>query len=80
MGLHPDVGSGFVPALLAAVCAEHGDRLPTAALHFPFREPIVRTVVTGAANPTQIRETIGRMAEPVPDELWAHLAAERLIP
>ena len=65
---------------LAAVCAEHGVRLPTAALHFPLREPIVRTVVTGAANPTQIRETIARMAEPVPDELWAHLAAERLIP
>lgn len=65
---------------LAAVCAEHGVPLPTAALHFPLREPVVRTVVTGAATPTQIRETIARMAEPVPDELWAHLAAERLIP
>jgi D-threo-aldose 1-dehydrogenase len=65
---------------LAAVCAEHGVALPTAALHFPLRDPVVRTVVTSAIHPTQIRQTIARMAEPVPDELWAHLAAERLIP
>jgi D-threo-aldose 1-dehydrogenase len=65
---------------LAAICAEHGVRLPTAALHFPLREPVVRTVVTSVMDPTQIRETLDRMAEPVPDELWAHLAAERLIP
>ena len=36
--------------------------------------------MTSAMNPMQIRETIDRMAEPVPDDLWAHLAAERLIP
>jgi D-threo-aldose 1-dehydrogenase len=65
---------------LASVCAEHGVRLPTAALHFPLREPVVRTVVTSAMEPDQIRETIARMAEPVPDELWTHLAAEGLIP
>jgi D-threo-aldose 1-dehydrogenase len=65
---------------LAAVCAEHGVALPTAALHFPLREPVIRTVVTSAVNQVQIRETIARMAEPVPEELWAHLAAERLIP
>jgi D-threo-aldose 1-dehydrogenase len=65
---------------LASVCAEHGVRLPTAALHFPLREPVVRTVVTSAMEPDQIRGTIARMAEPVPDELWTHLAAEGLIP
>ncbi len=64
---------------LAAICAEHHVALPTAALHFPLREPVIRTVVTGAANPTQIRETIARMAEPVPDELWVRLRAEGLI-
>ncbi|HZA03790.1 MAG TPA: aldo/keto reductase [Propionibacteriaceae bacterium] len=65
---------------LAAVCADHGVHLPTAALHFPLREPLVRTVVTSAMQPDQIGATIARMAEPVPDELWAHLAAEGLIP
>ena len=64
---------------LAAVCAEHGVHLPTAALQFPLRDPVVRTVVTSAMEPDQIRETIARMAEPVPEELWAHLAAEGLI-
>ena len=65
---------------LAAICAEHDVRLPTAALRFPLREPVVRTVVTSAMTPEQIRETAARMAEPVPDELWTHLAAEGLIP
>jgi D-threo-aldose 1-dehydrogenase len=65
---------------LATICAEHGVHLPTAALHFPLREPVVRTVVTSAMQPGQIRETIARMAEPVPDDLWTHLAAEGLIP
>jgi D-threo-aldose 1-dehydrogenase len=65
---------------LADICAEHGVRLPTAALKFPLRDPVVRTVVTSAMEPEQIRGTIARMAEPVPDELWAHLAAEALIP
>ena len=31
--------------------------------------------MTSATHPTQIRETIARMAEPVPEELWTHLAA-----
>jgi D-threo-aldose 1-dehydrogenase len=65
---------------LAAICAEHGVRLPTAALKFPLRDPVVRTVVTSAMTPDQIGETIARMAEPVPDELWVHLAEEGLIP
>ena len=65
---------------LAAVCAEHDVHLPTAALQFPLRDPVVRTVVTSAMEPDQIRQTIARMAEPVPEELWAHLAAEGLIP
>ncbi len=65
---------------LADICAEHGVRLPTAALKFPLRDPVVRTVVTSAMEPEQIRGTIARMAEPVPDELWAQLAAEALIP
>lgn len=65
---------------LAAICAEHGVRLPTAALQFPLRDPVVRTVVTSATTPEQIRETMARMAEPVAEELWTHLAAEGFIP
>ena len=65
---------------LPAICAEHAVRLPVAALHYPLREPLVRTVVTSAMHPSQIRETITRMTEPVPDQLWAHLVTEGLIP
>jgi D-threo-aldose 1-dehydrogenase len=65
---------------LAAVCAEHGVDLPVAALQFPLREPVVRSVVLGATDPAHIRENVERVAAAVPDELWAHLAAEGLIP
>lgn len=65
---------------IAAVCAEHGVELPVAALQFPLREPAVRWVALGAAEPEHVRENVRRAAEPVPAELWAHLAAEGLVP
>ncbi|ASR34991.1 aldo/keto reductase [Prauserella marina] len=58
---------------IAAVCAEFGVDLPTAALRFAAREPSVRTVVTGAASAAQLRQNVRRMAEPVPEELWKAL-------
>jgi D-threo-aldose 1-dehydrogenase len=65
---------------LAAVCAEHGVELPVAALQFPLREPAVRSVTLGATRPEHVRENVRRATAPVPDELWAHLAAEGLAP
>ncbi|MEU3271978.1 aldo/keto reductase [Saccharomonospora sp. NPDC006951] len=58
---------------IAAVCAEFGVDLPTAALRFAAREPSVRTVVTGAASATQLRQNVRRMATPVPEQLWTAL-------
>ncbi len=40
---------------LATVCAQHGVELPAAALQFPLREPVVRSVVLGATEPAQVR-------------------------
>ncbi|OLT17620.1 aldo/keto reductase [Pseudonocardia sp. CNS-139] len=65
---------------LAVICAEHGVDLPVAALRFPLREPVVRAVVLGATEPVHVRENVARLAVPVPDALWTHLAAEGLIP
>lgn len=65
---------------IAAVCAELGVELPRAALHYPLRDPVVRTVVVGCASAEQVRQNADRMAEPVPDELWHRLAEEGLIP
>jgi D-threo-aldose 1-dehydrogenase len=64
---------------LAAACAEHGVELPVAALQFPLREPAVRSVVLGATEPAHVRQNVARLAEPVPDALWEHLAREGLI-
>ncbi|WP_199432346.1 aldo/keto reductase [Qaidamihabitans albus] len=55
---------------IAAVCADFGVDLPTAALHYSLREPVVRTVVAGGATPAQIRENHRRMHTSVPGELW----------
>ena len=65
---------------LAGICAEHGVELPVAALQFPLREPVVRAVVLGAAQPEHVLENVRRISQPVPDELWRALEAEGLVP
>ena len=73
------------PALLARarriadVCDRHGVALPEAALQFPLREPVVASVVVGAATPDQVRENAGRMEAARPEALWEELAAEALV-
>jgi D-threo-aldose 1-dehydrogenase len=64
---------------IAAVCAEFGVDLPTAALQYPLREPVVRTVVAGGATPEQVRQNAHRVAAGVPGELWAALREKGLI-
>jgi D-threo-aldose 1-dehydrogenase len=58
---------------IAAVCAEFGVDLPTAALWYPLREPVVRTVVVGAATPEEVRQNSRRLRTNVPGELWTAL-------
>ncbi len=65
---------------LAAICAEHGTDLPTAALHFPLRHPAVTSVVVGAHAPEQVRQNVDRFDQPVPAALWEALVAAELIP
>lgn len=64
---------------IAAVCAEFGTDLPTAALRYPLREATVRTVVVGAATPGEVRENHRRMRANVPAELWTTLRQRGLI-
>lgn len=67
-------------AAIAAICAEHGVELPTAALQYPLRlEPVVN-VLFGSGRPEQVRQNAERMAEPIPEALWEALAEARLIP
>ena len=64
---------------LAACCDEFGVELPAAALQFAAAHPAVETVVVGASNPEQIRETARRMNAVIPAELWAALVARGLL-
>jgi D-threo-aldose 1-dehydrogenase len=65
---------------LAMVCGKHGVELPAAALQFPLREPVVRSVVLGATEPEHVRQNVHRVTEKLPDGLWEELAAEGLLP
>ncbi len=64
---------------IAAVCVEHGVELPTAALQYSLRDPAVRTVVVGSADPSEMRENALRMAVEIPDALWRDLADRGLV-
>lgn len=61
------------------VCRRFGVSLPTAALHFAARGPAVVSTVIAGSRPAQIADSIRRLAEPVPEALWAALAAKGLI-
>jgi len=65
---------------LAETCQELGVELPTAALQFALQYDPCVAVVTGASTAEQVRQTVGRMDQPVPAELWARLRRERRIP
>jgi D-threo-aldose 1-dehydrogenase len=65
---------------LAMVCGRNGVELPAAALQFPLREPVVRSVVLGATEPEHVRQNVRRLAEPLPERLWKELTAEGFLP
>jgi D-threo-aldose 1-dehydrogenase len=65
---------------LAMVCGKHAVELPAAALQFPLREPVVRSVVLGATEPEHVLQNVRRVAEKLPDRLWEELAAEGFLP
>ena len=61
------------------VCRRFGTALPTAAVRFPARNPVVASTVISADTPEQLAETYRRLQEPVPDALWAALESEGLL-
>ena len=65
---------------IADVCRAFGVSLPAAALQYPLREASVVSVVVGGSRPDQLRQNVERFDAPIPDELWATLVAEGLLP
>jgi D-threo-aldose 1-dehydrogenase len=63
----------------AEVCGEYGVPLPVAAFHYPFREPLVRSVVAGGATPEQVRQNARGLETDVPAALWQRLWDEGLV-
>lgn len=58
-----------------AVCERHGVELPTAALHFSLRSPLVDSTVVGVSNPARIQALAEALTLTLPDELWHDLTA-----
>ncbi|MCM1966280.1 aldo/keto reductase [Streptomyces sp. G1] len=65
---------------LKAVAARHGVPLRAAALRFPFGSPAVASVLVGTRCAAEVRDAAAMLAHPVPDDMWAEMRAERLLP
>ena len=65
---------------IADICRSYDVPLPAAALQFPLRSALVRSVVVGGSRPEQLRQNAEYAALPIPADLWRELAAEDLIP
>ena len=64
---------------LAEVCRRHDVELAQAALAFPLRESAVATVLLGARDGEELRQSRAMLDAAVPDDLWAELREEGLI-
>jgi D-threo-aldose 1-dehydrogenase len=67
-------------ARLEAVCRDFDVPLPAAALQFPLRYAVVKSVVIGAKSAAQLRANVEWFERPLPDDLWRALAEQGLIP
>lgn len=65
---------------IAAACARHGTDIGAAALQFVLAHPAVTAAVVGARSPAEMTQDAGFMTAPVPDQLWADLRHEELLP
>jgi D-threo-aldose 1-dehydrogenase len=65
---------------LAAVCDRHAVPLRAAAIQFPLAHPAVRSLIAGVRRIDHLDEYPELMRRPIPDDLWAELRAEALIP
>jgi D-threo-aldose 1-dehydrogenase len=58
---------------LADICAANGVHLPSAAVQFPLRRPVVASVVCGVRNAAEASAAVARYSEPIADEVWGEL-------
>ncbi len=66
-------------ANIEAVCASHGVPLIAAALQFVMGHPAVRSVIPGAANPTEIASNVAVFNTKIPTSFWSDLRTQGLV-
>ncbi len=67
-------------AAIREVCAAHGADILQAALQFPLAHPAVVSLLTGAADPAELRANHAAFTAPSPPaSLWPALKEERLL-
>lgn len=61
---------------IGTICSRHGVDLPTAAIHFAMQPSVVRSVALAASKPKHIEESLKRVTEHIPPQLWVDLEVE----
>ena len=65
---------------LDAICRRHNVDLKAAALQFVLAHPAVATAVPGAQSVPELEENLEMVAQEIPEDVWAEMKAEGLIP
>ena len=63
-----------------SVCDRHGVPLKAAALQFGLAHPAVAATIPGARSVAELEENVRMAGYPIPDDLWAELRGEGLVP
>jgi D-threo-aldose 1-dehydrogenase len=57
------------------ICERHGVPPGAVALQFSLNDPRIASTICGVSKPERVAETIAWATQPIPDALWADLAA-----
>ena len=65
---------------IKAVCDRHDVPLKAAALQFGLAHPAVAATIPGAVSVDEVQENVNMVSFDIPDDLWAELKHEGLLP
>lgn len=60
---------------LLAYCNRHGVNIGAAAVQYPLRQSLVKSVIPGPATPNELRQILEWASEPIPKDFWDNLAS-----
>lgn len=65
---------------IKAVCDRHNVPLKAAAIQFSLHHPAIATIVMGPRNADQVNDNVAMFKVEIPNDLWAELKHEGLLP